>query len=87
MVNFIIFKTKFFNQFKDQLNERQQKVIIRMFEVGIEGFKGGLSAGNYKTISGTSNATVTRDLQELVNMQAFTKTGTLKNTRYRFNEF
>lgn len=86
MVSFLIFKTKFFNQYKDLLNERQTKVILRIFEAGIEGFKGGLSASNYKTISGASNATVTRDLQELVNMKAFTKTGTLKSTRYWLNQ-
>ncbi|MEA5401438.1 DUF4172 domain-containing protein [Arcicella sp. DC2W] len=86
MVSFLIFKTKFFNQYKDLLNERQSKVILRMFEAGVEGFKGGLSAGNYKTISGASNATVTRDLQELVNITALTKTGTLKSTRYWLNQ-
>jgi len=46
-----------------------------MFEEGIDGFKGGLSADNYISISKTSRATATRDLQDLVEKGALTKTG------------
>lgn len=35
-----------------------------------------------KTITKASPATVTRDLQELVNLKAFYKIGELKHTRY-----
>lgn len=49
---------------------------------GWDGFTGGLSAANYITITGTSRATATRDLQELVAMGALAQTGTLKSTRY-----
>lgn len=86
VVNFLIFKTKFFIKFGRLLNERQEKVMLRIFAEGVEGFQGGLSAGNYKTISGTSNATATRDLLELVNLQALIKTGELKKTRYFLNK-
>jgi Fic family protein len=85
LVSFMIAKTKFFNKFKDTINERQLKVLLRIFEEGIEGFKGGLSAANYKKISNASSATATRDLQELVNLKALTKTGELKHTRYFLN--
>ena len=85
MVNFIVSKTKFFAKYKMILNARQEKVLLRIFEEGIEGFKGGLSAANYKTISAASSATVTRDLQELVSVNALTKTGELKGTRYFLN--
>lgn len=85
LVSFLVAKSKFLIQYDDQLNERQLKVLLRVFEEGIEGFKGGLSASNYKTISGTSSATVTRDLQELVNMKALNKRGELKHTRYFLN--
>lgn len=85
MVNFIVSKTKFFTKYKTELNTRQEKVLLRIFEEGIEGFKGGLSAANYKTISSSSSATVTRDLQELVSINALTKTGELKSTRYFLN--
>lgn len=85
MVNFIVAKTKFFAKYKMALNARQEKVLLRVFEEGLEGFKGGLSAANYKTISFASSATVTRDLQELVSINALTKTGELKRTRYFLN--
>ena len=37
--------------FRDRLNERQARVIARMFREGIDGFKGGLSADNYISIT------------------------------------
>ncbi|RDB03180.1 hypothetical protein DVG78_25105 [Runella aurantiaca] len=67
------------------LNERQSKVLLRIFEAGIEGFKGGLSAANFKTIRGTSAATTTRDLQELVQLNTLTKTGELKHISHFLN--
>ncbi len=82
MVNFLIDKTKFFDRFRDQLNERQKKTITRMFREGPNGFQGGLSAEKYIRITGTSRATATRDLQDLVDKEALTRTGTLKSTRY-----
>jgi Fic family protein len=85
MVNFIVAKTKFFAKYKTEFNARQEKVLLRVFEEGLEGFKGGLSAANYKTISTASPATSTRDLQELLNIKALSKTGNLKGTRYFLN--
>jgi Fic family protein len=85
MVNFIVSKNKFFEKYKAVLNTRQEKVLIRIFEEGLEGFKGGLSAANYKTISGASPATTTRDLLDLVNLKMLTKKGELKHTRYYLN--
>jgi len=67
------------------LNERQDKALARMFREGIEGFKGGLSAENYISITGAPRATATRDLQDLVAMGALTRTGELRHTRYRLN--
>lgn len=64
------------------LNERQTKVILRIFKEGIEGFKGGLSAGNYQAITGASPATTTRDLNHLCELGALTKEGQGKHTRY-----
>jgi Fic family protein len=85
LVGFLVAKSKFFIRYNEQLNERQLKVLLRVFEEGIEGLQGGLSAANYKTISSTSSATVTRDLQELVSIKALNKTGELKHTRYFLN--
>jgi Fic family protein len=86
-VDFYVAKAKFYDRLRVQLNERQAKVIARMFEPGIDGFKGGLSAENYITITGTSRATATRDLQDLVEKGALTKTGELRHTRYYLNLF
>jgi Fic family protein len=81
-VDFCIAKAKFYEKFRDQLNERQAKVVARLFREGVDGFKGGLSADNYLSISKTSRATATRDLQDLVEKGALTKTGELRHTRY-----
>lgn len=85
LIDFVIGKAHFFDQFRDKLNDRQEKVILRMFREGPKGFKGGLSAENYISITQTSRATATRDLQDLVTKGAFTKTGELKSTRYFLN--
>lgn len=81
-VDFYIAKARFYETFRGQLNERQEKVVARVFKEGIDGFKGGLSAENYIRITKTSRATATRDLQDLVEKGAFTKTGELRHTRY-----
>lgn len=84
-VEFIIEKTRLYDAVADKLNERQEKVLSRMFQEGIDGFKGGLSAKNYSTITGSAVATTTRDLNDMVNKGAFIKTGQLKSTRYHLN--
>ena len=81
-VDFYVAKAKFYERLRGQLNERQEKVIARIFREGIDGFKGGLSAENYISLTKTSRATATRDLQDLVAMGALTKTGELRHTRY-----
>lgn len=55
-------KAKFYNELRGQLNERQEKAVARMFREGVDGFKGGLSAENYISVT-RSCATATRDLQ------------------------
>ncbi|MBC8287936.1 MAG: Fic family protein [Nitrospinae bacterium] len=82
LIDFLIEKARFFDKFRGQINERQEKATLRMFKEGPKGFKGGLSAENYITITETSRATATRDLQSLVQKGALTKTGELKSTRY-----
>lgn len=81
-IEFLLYKSRFFDRFRGRLNTRQEKVLLRLFEAGIDGFTGGLSAGNYTQIAKTSPATATRDLNELVAMQALQKTGERKNARY-----
>lgn len=82
IIEFLIEKTKLYDRVRGQLNDRQDKVLDRMFREGPEGFKGGLSAENYIRITGTSRATATRDLRDLVAKGALIKAGELKSTRY-----
>lgn len=84
-VDFHVAKAKFYERLRGRLNKRQEKAIARMFRAGIDGFKGGLSAENYIGISGTSRATATRDLQDLVEKGALTRAGELRHTRYYLN--
>ncbi|MBX3483063.1 Fic family protein [Phenylobacterium sp.] len=82
LIDFLLARTRFHDRFRGRLNTRQERVVARMFREGPDGFKGGLSVANYLTITDTSRATATRDLQELVAMGALTQTGALKSTRY-----
>jgi len=85
LVEHIIAKTKLFDRLGSALNERQKKVLLRMFDAGPEGFEGGLSAKNYLTITGTTTATATRDLRDLVAKAALKRTGNQRGTRYWLN--
>ncbi len=85
VVSFTIKKNKFFNKYQSLINERQKKALLRIFEEGFEGFTGGLSANNYRSIVGSTQATTTRDLQSLTEMGAFYKTGEYKGSRYYLN--
>jgi Fic family protein len=85
MVEFIIAKAKLLDRLRGQMNERQQKAVLRLFREGPEGFKGGLSAGNYSMITGASPATTTRDLGDLVDKGALIRTGERKHARYALN--
>jgi Fic family protein len=82
MVEFLIDKTKLLDRLKGQLNDRQEEAILRMFREGPEGFRGGLSAGKYSTITGASPATTTRDLADLVAKGALTREGERRHARY-----
>jgi Fic family protein len=85
MIDFLIQKTKLYDRIKDQLNDRQEKALARIFREGVEGFKGGLSAENYIAITGAARATATRDLQDLLEKGVLIRTGVLKSTRYHLN--
>jgi Fic family protein len=82
LVDFLIAKTRLYDRLHGRLNDRQAKVLARMFREGLEGFKGGLSAENYIAMTGTSSATATRDLADLVSKGALTRTGERRHTRY-----
>lgn len=82
MVEFLIAKARLYDRLAGKLNDRQQKALARMFREGSEGFKGGLSAGNYMSITGATASTATRDLQNLVEKGALTRTGQRRHMRY-----
>ncbi len=84
-IEFLIRKTRLLTNHQSSFNERQNKVILRMLDKGIEGFTGGLSAANYISITQATATTTTRDLQQLVAQGVLTKTGERKHTRYWLN--
>ncbi len=84
-IDFILKKTKFFDQFKERLNKRQMKVIHRMLDEGPKGFEGGMSAKKYIAITKTSKATATRDLQYLSEIGVLKQTGGGRSIRYHLS--
>jgi Fic family protein len=85
LVEFLIDKTKLLDRLKGQLNARQEKALLRMFRGGPDGFKGGLSAGKYSTMTGASPATTTRDLADLVAKGALVREGERRYARYHLS--
>ena len=85
LVDFLIEKTKFYDQHKNQLNERQLKVIDCIVKEVSTGFEGSLSAKKYIVMTGASRATATRDLQNLVEQKVLIQEGSGKGTRYQLN--
>ena len=81
-VEFLIDKTRLLDRMRDELNARQLMVMLRVLREGSEGFKGGLSAGNYVSIARTSPATARRDLGDLVAKGALSRTGDRRHARY-----
>jgi Fic family protein len=78
----LITKAKLLSKLDGQLNERQIKVLNKMFDAEPEGFEGGMSAAKYKSITGATIPTTTRDLADLVKKKALKKQGELRHSRY-----
>ncbi|GBR68484.1 Fic family protein [Gluconobacter kanchanaburiensis] len=81
-IRFLIEKTRFLDRLRDKLNTRQEKALLRMLAEGPDGFQGGLSAQNYRSITGATSATATRDLADLVSLGALNRTGENRYARY-----
>lgn len=81
-IEFVVDKTKLLDRLRDRLNDRQEKALLRVLREGPEGFVGGLSAGNYMTITGAPSATATRDLANMVAKGALRRTGERRHARY-----
>lgn len=87
LIDFTLQKVRFYDRYKDKLNDRQEKVIRRMLEEGPDGFEGGMSARKYVGIAKTSKVTATRDLQYLMEIGVFKRFGEAggRSTRYGVN--
>jgi Fic family protein len=81
-INFLIEKTRLLDRLKGKINPRQEKALIRMMAEGMDGFAGGLSAQNYRTITDAASATATRDLADLVELGALERVGERRYARY-----
>jgi len=82
LVRFTVEKARLFDRVRGQINPRQEKALLRMLAEGLNGFAGGMSANKYMQITGAISRTASRDLQSLVELGVFIKTGQLKGTRY-----
>jgi Fic family protein len=85
LIEFLLDKTRLLDRLRGELNERQEKALLRLLAEGPEGFKGGLSAGNYMTITGATAPTTTRDLADMVAKGALVRSGERRYARYRAN--
>jgi Fic family protein len=81
-IDFLLDTSRLLTRLADELNARQRKVLERVLREGPDGFDGGLSAGNYISITKTSPATARRDLGDLVHKGAFSRTGERRHARY-----
>jgi len=84
-IRFILKKAKFLDQHRENLNDRQLKVILKMFEKGVEGFEGGMTAKKYISITKTSKATATRDLQDMTSKGILKPQGGGRSVHYELN--
>lgn len=82
LIEFTLFKTRFIDLHRSSLNDRQLKVVLKMFEYGLEGFQGGMTAKKYISITKTSKATATRDLQDLLEKRIFSVSGAGRSVSY-----
>ncbi|WP_303316844.1 Fic family protein [Flavivirga abyssicola] len=85
LIDFTLKKTKLFDRYQSQLNDRQLKAVKRMLEEGPKGFEGGMTAKKYMRITQTSKPTATRDLQKLQNLGVFKVEGDGRSTSYQIN--
>ncbi|TLV03739.1 Fic family protein [Dyadobacter luticola] len=82
LLDFSLNKARFFDQYKAEMNPRQLKAIKKMLKDGPDNFEGGMTAQKYMSITKTSKATATRDLQELVELGCLVAVGGGRSTHY-----
>jgi Fic family protein len=65
-VDFVLAKTRFYEAYGNQLNDRQARMVSRVFAEGRKGFEGGITTRKYEAITKCPNRTASRDLSDLV---------------------
>lgn len=65
-VGFVTDKTRFYETHGHRLNERQAKLVARVFAEGRTGFEGGITTRKYEIICKCPNRTASRDISDLV---------------------
>lgn len=82
-VDFVLDKTRFYDAHGDGLNERQARVVARIFAEGPKGFDGDLTTAKYEKIAKCANRTASRDLADLMDKGAIVQLpGGGRSTRY-----
>lgn len=81
-----LIKARFWMSHRDKtLHARQRKVLNLLLDAGPGGFEGGMSTRKYESIAGTSRATASRELLELLALGMLQQTGAGRSTRYHIN--
>ncbi len=65
-VDFVLAKTRFYETYGEQLNDRQARMVSRVFAEGRKGFEGEITTRKYEAITKCPNRTASRDLSDLV---------------------
>ena len=82
-VDFVLAKTRFYETYGDQLNDRQARMVLRVFSEGRNGFEGRITTRKYQVITKCPNRTASRDLSDLVTKGIITPLpGGGRTTRY-----
>ena len=84
-VDFTLEKARLFDRVRENVNDRQLKVLRRMAAAGPRGFEGGMSAKKYQSMTGASKATATRDLRDLVFKNTLKSIGGGRSIRYHLD--
>lgn len=85
IIDLTLFKAFVFNNYGNKLNERQKKVMNKLFNAEPEGFEGGLTAKKYGNMTKASKATATRDLQQLRDWELIKPFGSGRSLAYLLN--
>ncbi|TVO71202.1 MAG: hypothetical protein FHK78_17125 [Sedimenticola selenatireducens] len=65
-MSFVLAKTRFYEVYGDQLNDRQARIVSRVFAEGRKGFEDGITTRKYEAITKCPNRTASRDLSDLI---------------------